>query len=405
MSEYRATPIEEIPQIRDALKKGFRSGKTRPLEFRRNQLIQLGYLVQDNTERLRDALKSDLGRPALETDFFEVNAVPAEVREALNNLKSWTKPDRPPFSFNFFPMRPLVRKEPKGTVLIISPFNFPIFLLLGPLCGALAAGNTVMLKPSELAPAFAALLAELVPQYLDPDVVRVVTGAIPETTKILEFQWDHILYTGSGRVAKVIAAAAAKHLSPITTELGGKSPVFIDPKSDLKLAARRILWGKLTNAGQTCVAPDYILIPREAQDDFIKELKAIYAEFYPSPIATSSDFSRIVSPQHTRRIQGLLESTQGEIVFGGEVDVEKKFFALTVVKDVKPGDSLLSEEIFGPVLPIVPVQDVDEAIEYVNNHDHPLALYVFSQDEKFKAKGGYLHSESTNFHLFPYSLR
>ncbi|KAJ3488890.1 hypothetical protein NLI96_g2510 [Meripilus lineatus] len=404
MADFKPTPIEEIGQIRNTLKKGYQSGKTKPLEFRRNQLIQLGYMMKDNAQRFKEALASDLGRPHQETEFLETNAILGEVKYAIDNLKNWTKPEKLPFMFNWFAMRPTVRKEPKGTVMIISPFNFPVVLLIGPLCGALAAGCTVLLKPSELAPAFAALVAELVPKYLDPDVVQVVNGAVPETTKLLEFHWDHILYTGSGRVARIVLTAAAKNLTPVTTELGGKSPVFIDPNSDLRLAARRIMWGKATNSGQTCVAPDYILIPRDAQDKFVEELKAVYAEFYPTPIKESPDYARMVSVQHAKRAEDLIKQSKGTVVIGGETDVEKKFVAVTILKDVKFDDVLMSEydsfpeshvfrllianssELFAPILPIVPVQDVDEAIAYVNDHDHPLALYVFSQDDKYKAK-------------------
>jgi aldehyde dehydrogenase (NAD+)/aldehyde dehydrogenase (NAD(P)+) len=217
----------------------------------------------------------------------------------------------------------------------------------------------------------------------------MVNGGVPETTKILELQWDHILYTGNGRVARIVATAAAKHLTPITLELGGKSPVIIDPKCDLKTAAKRIMWGKVVNAGQTCVAPDYILVPREFQDTFVQALKEVYEEFYPDAdkrSAAPDAYSRIVTPQATARIAGLLEKTRGSVVFGGQVDREAKFIAPTVVKDVQGDDSLMSEEIFGPLLPIVPVDTLDDAIKFVNERDHPLALYVFSQNDEIKTK-------------------
>ncbi|EGO03972.1 hypothetical protein SERLA73DRAFT_175681 [Serpula lacrymans var. lacrymans S7.3] len=380
------TPLDEIDEIYTSLRQGFSSGKLKSVAYRKIQILQVAYLLQDNIQRFKDALAADLGRPSLESSFLELNAVLGDTKVVYDRVDKWAKPERPPFSLNFAAMRPVIRKEPKGVVLIISPFNYPIFLTIGPLVGAIAAGNTVVIKPSELSPAVSGLFAELVPKYLDPDVARVVNGAIPETTKLLEYPWDHILYTGNGRVAKIVCAAAAKHLSPVTLELGGKSPVIIDPGCDLKTAAKRILWGKVVNAGQTCVAPDYILVPRHFQDKLVDALKEVHDEFYPKGSSVSPDFSRIVSTSHFNRIKRLLDSTQGTVAIGGDTDESKKFIAPTVVKDVQEGDALMSEELFGPVLPIVPVDSVDDAIAYVNRHDHPLALYVFSQDAAFKAK-------------------
>jgi len=243
-----------------------------------------------------------------------------------------------------------------------------------------------VLKPSELSPATSGLIAELVPKYLDPDVVRVVMGGVPETTKLLELPWDHILYTGNGRVARIVCAAAAKTLSPVSLELGGKSPVVVDPKCDLKTAAKRIMWGKCVNAGQTCVAPDYILVEETAQDTVIQALKEAHDEFYPDGAVASPDLTHIINKSHFNRIKGLLDRTSGTIAFGGETDESRLFIAPTVVKGVKGDDSLMSEELFGPILPIVPVKDVDEAIEFISDRDHPLTLYVFSQDSNFKNK-------------------
>jgi len=383
------TPVESIDGIRNELRAGFASGKLRSIAYRKYQLTQLIYMIKDNMTRFEESLNADLGRPVLECRMMETVPTIGEIVEQLNGVDNWSKPTKPPFSLNFAAMRRLIRHEAKGTVLIISPFNYPIWLSIGPLAGAIAAGNTVCLKPSESTPATTSLMTELIAKYLDNDVVRVINGAVPETTKLLELQWDHILYTGSGRVGKIVAAAAAKHLTPTTLELGGKSPVIIDPGCDLKTATKRILWGKVVNAGQTCVAPDYVLVPKDFQDEFVEALKETYEEFYPDPDKRSSAqgaFSRIITPQATARIAGLLERTKGTIVFGGEIDKANKYIAPTAVKDVGPGDSLMSEEIFGPLLPIVPVENVDEAIKFVNERDHPLALYVFTQDEQFKNK-------------------
>ncbi|KAJ8516845.1 hypothetical protein ONZ45_g5915 [Pleurotus djamor] len=382
------TPIDEIEKIHATLRAGFNSGKLKSLAYRRYQLLQLGYLFKDNAKRFEEALKSDLGRPELESSFLEIGPSISDIRGIYKNVEKWAKPEKPGFNINFTPMRPVIRKEPKGVVMIISPFNYPIWLTAGPLAGAIAAGNAVVVKPSENTPAVSSLLAELVPKYLDQDLVRVVNGAIPETTKLLELQWDHILYTGSGRVAKIVSLAAAKHLTPVTLELGGKSPVFIDPKCDLDMATRRILWGKTANAGQTCTAPDYVLVPKDFQDEFIAALTTTYNRFYPETSKASSPgaFARLITPQAFNRVNNLLKETKGTIVLGGSADEATKFIEPTVVKDVAGDDSLMSEEIFGPILPIVPVKDVDEAIAFVNARDHPLALYVFSQDSAYKDK-------------------
>ncbi|GLB42204.1 putative aldehyde dehydrogenase family protein [Lyophyllum shimeji] len=388
MPELVYTPLEDIDKIHAELRTGFQSGKLKPIAYRKYQLLQLAYLVKDNSKRLEEALAKDLGRPPLEGHFLEISATLTEVTNTYCNVAKWAKPEKPGFSLNWTVMRPIVYKVPKGVVLIISPFNYPMYLALGPLAAALAAGNAAVLKPSESSPAMSSLLAELIPKYLDSDLVRVVNGAVPESTKLLDLQWDHIMYTGGYRVAKIVAAAAAKYLTPLTLELGGKSPVIIDPDCDLAMAARRILWGKVVNAGQTCVAPDYILVPRSFQDKFVAALKSAYESFYPGPEGPSAPeaYSRIITPQAFKRIKGLLDNTKGSVVFGGETDEASKFIAPTAVRDVKEGDSLMSEEIFGPVLPIVPVENVDEAIAFVNAHDHPLALYVFSQNPEFKAK-------------------
>lgn len=386
MPSLAYTNIDDIPKIHADLKQSFRSGKTRPIAYRKEQLAQLAWMLKDNNERFAEALHIDLGRPPIESDLLDLHATLAEATDAYNNVEKWAKTEKARWSFHWFAMGPAIRKEPKGVVLIISPFNFPLFLLLGHLASALAAGNTVVLKPSELVPATSQLVAELIPKYLDPDVVRVVNGDVPVVTQLLELPWDHILYTGNARVAKIICAAAAKHLTPVTTELGGKSPVFIDPKCDMKLAARRLLWGKIANAGQVCVAPDYVLVPREAQDAFVNALVETYKSFYPEDPATSDSYSRIVSQAHTTRIKRLIDGTRGTIVVGGAVDVEKRYVAPTVIRDVPVDDTTMEEEIFGPVLPIIPVKDIDEGIEIVNARDYPLSLYVFSQDQALKEK-------------------
>ncbi|KAN0116179.1 Aldehyde/histidinol dehydrogenase [Russula decolorans] len=383
---YTTTPVDQIPNIRAGLKNAFRTGRTKSIQFRKQQLLSLAYLVKDNLVHFHKALASDLGRCDMESIVIETSNTIAEAVNAYHNVAKWSKPERAPWSFNFFAMKPTIRKEPKGVVLIISPFNYPTWLLLGPLAGAIAAGNACALKPSEMTPAFSALLADLLPQYLDPELYSVINGAVPETTKILELQWDHILYTGGSRVGSIVLTAAAKTLSPVTTELGGKSPVVIDPNCDLKMTARRLIWGKVANAGQTCVAPDYALVPKKIVDQLVQECKEVLKEFYPDGAESSDSYARIVSPSHFSRIKSLLDRTEGKIVCGGSTNADTKFIEPTIVTGVKGHDSLMGEEIFGPILPVIEVESEDEAIEFINARDHPLALYVFSSNSSFKEK-------------------
>ncbi|KAI0035789.1 NAD-aldehyde dehydrogenase [Vararia minispora EC-137] len=388
---FAPMPLEDIAKVREELQRGFASGKTRSVAWRRAQILALVYLIKDNIDRFNAALALDLGRSPLETHIAEVGPTLDELRVLYDGVAKWAKTESAPFSTAWFPMKPQIRKEPKGVVLVITPFNYVITLSMCPIAGALAAGCTVAFKPSEQTPHASALFAELMPKYVDTDVVRVVNGAIPETTKLLEYQWDHIMYTGSGRVARIVLTAAAKTLSPVTTELGGKSPAIFGPRCNLKTSVRRVLWAKFANSGQTCIAPDYAIVPKSLELDFIDEIRRVLPEFYPDGAERSSSFSRIVSFRGTARLHALLQNTKGETVCGGRVDVEARFVEPTVVRGVGGDDSLMSEyavilELFGPILPIVTVDDVDEAIAFVKARDHPLALYVFSEDKEFQQK-------------------
>ncbi|KAF9443399.1 aldehyde dehydrogenase [Macrolepiota fuliginosa MF-IS2] len=386
MVELQYTSLEDIEKIHTTLRNGFHSGKSKNVKYRKYQLLQLAYMIKDNVERFEEALTADLGRPPFESHFLEIVPSLMEILSAWSSVEKWAKPERPPFSINAAPLRPVVHKEPKGVVLVINPFNFPIWTCINPLVGAIAAGNAIVIKPSEMGPHVSTLFADLIPKYLDPELVAVVNGAAPEATKLLELRWDHIWYTGGGRVGRIVSTAAAKHLTPVSLHLGGKSPVFVDPNCDLETAATRILWGKVINAGQVCLAPDYVLVPRDFQSKLVDALKEAANKFYPDSASKPGACSRLITPQAFNRVKGLLDNTKGSIVFGGETDAASKFIAPTAVKDVGADDSLMSEEIFGPVLPIVPVKDVDEAIAFVNDHDNPLALYVFSKDEAYKKK-------------------
>ncbi|KAI0649638.1 NAD-dependent aldehyde dehydrogenase [Trametes meyenii] len=368
MSTLTHTPIDDIPKIRERTRQAFLSGKTKSISFRKEQIAQIGYLLKDNEEAIKNSLKLDLGRPAFETASSDLGGVYTDVCEAYYNVENWAQSYNAEFRMPFAAVRPRLKAEPKGTALIISPFNYPVFLSVSPLVSAIAAGNAAVIKPSEKTPTFSALLSDLVYKYLDNDLYHVVNGGVPETAKALELQWDHIFYVGHGRVGRVIAAAAAKHLTPCTLELGGKSPVVVDSQADLKLVAKRVLWGKFANAGQICLAPDYLIIERGLQDALIAEMEEVYHAFYPEGPAVSDSFGRIVSEAHTARIKRLLDATEGTVVLGGDVDVQRKYVAPTILRDVREDDALLEDgaEIFGPVLPIVPVDDISESIRIIN---------------------------------------
>src|SRR6185437_1286338 len=290
------------------------------------------------------ALASDLHRSPTETQLADVNVILAEVAHALKHLRAWAAPKRVALPLALQPARGWVIREPLGVVLVIAPWNYPVQLLLGPVVAALAAGNSVVMKPSELAAATSALIARLVPDYLDARAVAVVEGAVPETTALLEERFDHIFYTGGARVARIVAAAAAKHLTPVTLELGGKSPVYVDDTVDLQAAAKRIAWGKFLNAGQTCVAPDYLMATRDVIDRIVPLIGAAVHELYGSDPQASGDYARIVSPERFDALSRLL--ADGEVACGGRTDAADKYIAPTVLTGVAEDSAVMSEEIF-----------------------------------------------------------
>jgi aldehyde dehydrogenase (NAD+) len=276
-----------------------------------------------------------------------------------------------------------VVREPLGVVLVIAPWNYPIQLLLEPMIAAIAAGNAVVGKPSEITAACSEVLGRLIPQYLDPDAIAVVEGGVEETTELLEQRFDHILYTGNGRVGRIVAGAAAKHLTPVTLELGGKSPVIVHSDADVPMAAKRIAFGKWINAGQTCIAPDYVLVHRDVERALVEGIRNVANQFFTDDPKTSPDYARIVNDSHFQRLAGLLD--QGgftEVVVGGEVDPDDRYIAPTVLRGVDPSAPVMQEEIFGPILPVIAVDSLDEAIRFVNERDKPLSLYVFSRSKE-----------------------
>ncbi|HZC69185.1 MAG TPA: aldehyde dehydrogenase family protein [Jatrophihabitans sp.] len=368
-SAARSTP-DTVAQLRAT----FRGGRTRPVEWRLAQLDAIARLVTEKEAEFAAALAQDLGRGPVEAWLADLAPVAAEAKFAAKKLQSWMKPNRVALPVSVRPGKAWYQYEPLGVVLIVGPWNYPLHLVLAPLVGAVAAGNCAVLKPSEQTPACSALLAELVPQYLDPDAIAVVEGAADATQELLDQAFDHCFFTGSPEVGKVVMAAAAKHLTPVTLELGGKSPVIVAHDAKLNVAARRIAFAKLLNSGQTCVAPDYVLVHREVRDTFVLELTKAIDEF------SAESTLPIINSRHAGRVAGLAAKAGGRTVRGGKFDAEARRAELTVIVDPDADADLMREEIFGPLLPIVAIDSLDDAIAHVQRGPKPLAVYLFSED-------------------------
>ncbi len=368
-------PTETIALLR----KTFEEGVTRPLAWRKEQLHALRALVSENEDDLLAALASDLGKPPVEGLVSDLAFVGSGVDEALKGLDSWTRPERVRVPPAQQPARASIVRDPLGVVAVISPWNYPVHLLLAPMAEAISAGNCVIGKPSELAPATSATLARLVPRYLDTTTVAIVEGGVAETQALLAQRLDHIFFTGSTRVGRLVMEAAAKHLTPVTLELGGKSPTLVDADADLEVTARRIAWGKYLNAGQSCVAPDYVLVARGVQDQLITELASAIRRFYGPDPELSADYARIVNDHHFVRLGALLAGSASQVVIGGQADRDTRYMAPTVMNDVRRDAPVMEEEMFGPILPVIGVADMGEAVIFVRARPNPLALYVFTQ--------------------------
>lgn len=365
----------------ERLRAGFASGRTRPLEWRRAQLRALARMLRTHEAEFAGALARDLGKPAPEAYATEIGFTLGEVRHALANLRRWARPRRVAMPLALQPASARATPQPQGVVLIMAPWNYPLQLLLVPLCGALAAGNCVLLKPSELAPFTSALLATLLPRYLDSEAVAVVEGGPRVAGELLGQRFDHYFFTGGARVGRLVMEAAARVPAPATLELGGKCPAIVHD-GDLRTIARRIAFAKFTNAGQTCVAPDHVLVLREHAPELARQLRGAITEFFGSDPMHSRDYGRIIDDRHHLRLSDALASALADgatLLAGGRHDPRRRHFEPTVLVDVPAGNVLAREEIFGPILPLVVVQDLDEALERAAALDPPLAAYVFTR--------------------------
>jgi aldehyde dehydrogenase (NAD+) len=355
----------------------FRSGSTHAAKWRGAQLTALQAMMTECADAFHKALWDDLHRSRVYTDVAELKHVAYEAANARKRLRTWMRPQRVSTPLLMQPGRMEVRFEPLGVGLIIGTWNYPIMLTLSPLVGAIAGGNAAVIKPSDMAPATATVIAQLVPEYLDTKAFSVVLGGRTETTALLEQKWDHIFFTGSPRVGKIVMAAAAKHLTPVVLELGGKNPAIVHSSANLRVAARRIAQGRWTNGGQSCLAPDYVLALKDVKEQFLGHLKEAAAEFYGDP-QHNLDYGRIVNVHHYDRLMDLLES--GDIYYSGEHDRDSLFVAPTILVNVVADSPIMHEEVFGPILPVLEVDSVEAAINYVNARPRPLGLYVFAED-------------------------
>lgn len=363
----------------------FQTGKTKDISFRIQQLKILKQLIIENETAIFNALKADLNKPPVESFTAEITTVVKEIEHAIKHIKTWSKPKNVQTLWQFFPASATIYPQPLGVVLILGAWNYPFQLLISPVVAAIAAGNCAILKPSEIASHTSNMIAEIFEKYFDKSYLAVIKGGVETSQQLLSQKFDHIFFTGGTAVGKIIMEAAAKQLTPVTLELGGKSPCIVDTDIDIKVAARRIVWGKFINAGQTCLAPDYLLVDQKIKIDLLNEIKKCLQEFYGDNPAISPDYARIINQKQFNRLVGYLTNLKdGKIIIGGETNSEERYIAPTLVENISWEDEVMKSEIFGPILPIIEFTEFQEAINIVNSQPKPLALYLFSQNKNLQ---------------------
>ncbi|MDU9691732.1 aldehyde dehydrogenase [Priestia aryabhattai] len=357
----------------------FNSGKTKDVAFRIETLKKLRELVVRHEEDILKAVKADLNKPEMEAKRAEVGLVLSEIDFAVENLAEWAAPKEVETPSTHAGAKSYIYQDPYGLALVIAPWNYPFQLAVSPVVGAIAAGNCVVLKPSELTPHTSSLLAKMFNENFPEEYLTVVEGEVETSTALLKENFDYIFFTGSTMVGKIVAEAAAKHLTPVTLELGGKSPTIVHEDANIEEAAKRIARGKFANAGQTCVAPDYILVQRNVKDELLANLKEVVTSTYGEDVSQNLDFPHVVSEKHFDRLSSFL--TNGDIVFGGKTDRSRLFIEPTVLDNISWEDNVMQDEIFGPILPVIVYDEISEVIQAIVKRPKPLALYLFSEDE------------------------
>ncbi|UXI21611.1 ATP-binding cassette sub-family G member 1 [Sarcoptes scabiei] len=378
---------DDFNSIIQKLRNEFSTGRTRSLDYRKKQLMQLYRFLDENQKLIIDTLNNDLRKPWFETIVVEVDFVLNEIRSTLSNIDYYVSKKNVHKSMTTMFDDTFVHSQPYGLVLIVGAWNYPIQIILAPLVGAIAAGNVAIIKPSEMAPETARLISKLLPRYLDSRCYRVVIADSERSKQLLQHRFDYIFFTGSGRVGRSVHQAAAQHLTPTTLELGGKSPVYIDeslPPIAHKIVCKRLIWGKMMNAGQTCIAPDYVLCSSKTRKHLEQYLIEVIEEFFGKDPQKTDDFGRIINDQHFKRLVSLLENCSGKIFYGGHFDQNDRYISPTIIVDVSPDDQIMKEEIFGPIFPFIQIESVDEAIQFINSRPKPLAIYLFTEDERIR---------------------
>lgn len=380
------TPLDALEGTFRAARDCFREGHTRSYEWRMSQLKAMKAMFLENQDAINAALHADLHRPKFEAVVGETVSTVTEIDVIMDNLWEWMKPTKVATGLLQLPASSKILKDPKGVVLVLGAWNFPFMLTLLPVATAISAGNSVVVKPSEVSPICATVMAELVTRYMDPRAVRVVLGGVEQSTRLLDMPFNHIFYTGGTAVGSVVMAAAAKRLVPVTLELGGKSPAIVAKDANLAVAARRIVSGKFFNCGQVCLAPDYVLVDSTVETQLLAEISKAITAFYGTDPKASASLGRVVNRRHFDRLSGLMQSHRGEVVVGGDTDASQLYIAPTVFRNVAVDSPIMREEIFGPLLPVVVVSSVEKAIEFVNDRAQPLALYVFTNSSAVSDK-------------------
>ncbi|PYY01866.1 MAG: aldehyde dehydrogenase family protein [Acidobacteria bacterium] len=381
-----STAVRELPATSSfpdmiaQVRASFSARVTRPLAWRREQLKRLEGLIEENTSELNDALRQDLGKCGSESWVTDLGLVRSAARSARKKLTRWSAPERVSNPVGLMPAKSFVMREPLGVILIIAPWNYPVQLTLMPLVAALAAGNCVVIKPSEISAHTSKVLARLIPLYLDSKCVTIMEGGAAETNALLRERFDHIFYTGNATIGRIVMEAASRHLTPVTLELGGKSSCIIDESAEIRTAANRTAFGKFLNAGQTCIAPDYVLVHESREQALLDALAATIRKFFGPDPKSSTDYGRIVNERHFDRLQKLMEG--GQVVVGGESDRDSRYIAPTVLCNVNPDSPVMREEIFGPILPVISVPDISAAVKFVNARPKSLALYLFCRSRQ-----------------------
>ncbi|TQE91324.1 aldehyde dehydrogenase [Ureibacillus terrenus] len=370
----------EVEKMIEEQKEFFYSGQTKEIEFRKKQLAKLKRAIQEHEKEILKALNLDLGKSEFEAYSNEVGFVLNSIRHMLNNIDEWAKPVDVRTPFHFQPAKSFIVREPYGAVLIIGPYNYPFQLVMEPLIGALIGGNTAIVKPSEAAIHTTEIIKKIIEDTFESRYVRVVEGGEEEVNLLIHAPFDYIFFTGSVSVGKIVMRAAAENLTPVTLELGGKSPAIVDESADLDVAAKRIVWGKFNNAGQTCVAPDYVLVHSSIHDRFIQRLKKTIVRFYGKDPQKSKDYGRIINERHFDRLAKLLQSEKHNIVFGGRADRSDLYMEPTIFKNIRWDSPIMEDEIFGPLLPVIQYEDLAAAIGRIRKLPKPLAAYLFSEN-------------------------